>query len=217
GRRVTGFNTSRDGVKWNEWQVIAQIEKGQYQISRERNGKVSVAFNYHPDPNGLNWRTNLYYLETSDFGKSWQTAAGDQVNLPLTSSNNPALVKDFESEGLKCYLKDIGFDNKGNPIIMVISSKGYESGPANDPRKWELFYFHKNNWSNKFVTTSDNNYDMGSLYIDSKKVWQIIAPTERGPQHYNPGGEIVVWETTNRGNSWYKGKQLTTESERNNN
>src|SRR5690606_29476450 len=21
GRRVTGFNTSRDGVKWNEWQV----------------------------------------------------------------------------------------------------------------------------------------------------------------------------------------------------
>src|SRR5690606_22454379 len=56
------------------------------------------------------------------------------------------------------------------------------------------------------------NYDMGSLYINSKKVWQIVAPTEQGPQEYNPGGEVAVWESTNRGVTWVKIKQLTKNS-----
>lgn len=215
GHRVIGFNTSKDGVKWGKWQEIAHIDQGHYAISGENNGKISVAFNYHPEPKGANWRTNLFYIESTDFGKSWQTASGEKVQLPLTTPDNPALIKNFQAEGLNCYMKDINFDEEGNPVIMVISSKGYLTGPKNDPRKWELFHFKNNKWNNHVITTSDNNYDMGSIYIEPNGTWQVIGPTEQGPQQYNTGGEVAVWESTDSGSTWQKVKQLTANSPKN--
>jgi hypothetical protein len=216
GQRVIGFNTSKDGIKWNEWKVIAHIEEGHYQISGEFNGKISVAFNYHPLKLGLNYRTNLYYLQTKDFGKTWENADGVKVELPVTTINNPGLVKDFRSEGLLCYLKDINYDKKGNPVILVVSSKGYESGPENNPRTWEVFNYD-GKWHNSKITTSDNNYDTGSLYIESDGTWRIIGPSEKGPQPFNPGGEIAIWVSKDRGGSWKKVKQITSNSPMNHN
>jgi hypothetical protein len=210
--RVIGFNTSKDGMKWGEWQVIAHIQNGHYQISAENKKNISVAFNYHPQNGGLNYRTNLYYLQTPDWGKNWDNARGEKVDIPLTEVKNKALIRDFESEGLKCYMKDLNFDRKGNPIIMVISSKGYESGPENGPRKWEIFHYTGMKWENHIVTSSDNNYDMGSIYVDSEKYWEIIGPTETGPQPYNPGGEVALWVSRDSGISWQKQKQLTRNS-----
>ncbi len=215
-QRVIGYNTSKDGVKWEEWKVIAHMDDGHYQISGEHNGKISVAFNYHPHGKGLNYRTNLYYLETTDFGKSWHTASGEKVKLPLTTPKNPALVKNFKSEGLNCYMKDLNFDNKGDPVILIVSSKGYQSGPENNPRTWEVFSFDKK-WVNHKITTSDNNYDTGSLYIENNGIWKIIGPSEPGPQAYNPGGEVAIWSSTDKGNSWQKNRQLTSNSLQNHN
>ena len=215
GGRIIGFNTSKDGVKWGEWQVIASIENGHYQVSGEHNGHFSVAFNYHPRENGLNYRTNLYYLQTPDFGENWVTASGEKIELPLTDVRNKALVKDFESEGLKCYMKDLNFDRKDNPVILVLSSKGYESGPGNGPRKWEIFHYSGRKWENHVVTTSDNNYDMGSVYIESEKQWRIIGPTETGPQPYNTGGEIAMWVSRDGGASWRREKEMTRNSKMN--
>ena len=216
GQRVIGFNTSHDGVKWGEWNVIAHIEEGHYQISGEHEGKISVAFNYHPKGKGLNYRTNLYYLQTTDFGKRWETADGEKVQLPLITIENPALVKDFKSEGLNCYMKDINFDKKGNPVVLIISSKGYQSGPQNNPRTWEVFSFNKK-WDEHKVTTSDNNYDTGSIYIEANGAWRIIGPTEPGPQRYNPGGEVAVWLSIDKGSSWQHVEQITDDSAQNHN
>ena len=216
GNRVIGFNTSRDGAHWNEWKVIANIDQGHYQVSCEKNGKVGVAFNYHPEGKGLNYRTNLYCLETNDFGETWQTASGEKVQLPLTGINNPAIVNDFKSEGLNCYMKDINFDNDGKPVIMVVSSKGYQSGPENNPRTWELFSY-TDKWNRYPVTNSDNNYDSGSLYIEPDGKWRIIGPTIVGPQAFNPGGEISVWLNQDKGKSWSMANQLTCNSTQNHN
>lgn len=215
-KRVIGFNTSLDGVKWNEWQVLGSMDAGHYQISAEFKGKIGVAFNYHPKGKGLNYRTNLYYMETTDFGKTWQTAEGEKLQIPLTTVESPALVKDYKSEGLNCYMKDLNFDRKGNPLLMVISSKGYEAGPENDPRTWEVFSY-SGQWNNSKITTSDNNYDTGSLYIDRDGTWNIVGPTTQGPQHYNPGGEVVMWKSKDRGKSWVKTQQLTENSAKNHN
>lgn len=216
GNRIIGFNTSKDGEKWGEWKVIAHIDMGHYQVSAEHNGKIALAFNYHPAPKGLNWRTNLYYLETKDFGKTWTNADGQRIELPLTAVENQALVKDFKSDGLNCYMKDINFDRKGNPAILVVSSKGYESGPQNNPRTWEVFSYNKK-WNNSKITTSDNNYDTGSIYIENDGTWRIIGPTEQGPQQYNPGGEIAMWISNDQGKSWQKVRQMTSGSEQNHN
>ncbi|TDB65942.1 BNR-4 repeat-containing protein [Arundinibacter roseus] len=209
GQRVIGFNTSRDGEHWNEWKVLAHIEEGHYQISAEMNGKVGVAFDFHPKGKGLNYRTNLHYLETSDFGETWQTAAGQAVQLPLTTVDNPARVKDFVSEKLNCYLLDITFDSAQKPAILVISSKGFEAGPGNNPREWRLFRFAGKEWANQVVTTSDSNYDMGSIYAEANNTFRIIGPTADGPQAYNPGGEVAMWVSKDGGVRWKKQKQMT--------
>ncbi len=213
-KRVIGFNTSNDGYTWNEWEKIAYIEEGHYGISGENNGRISIAFNYHPEGQGLNYRTNLYYMESVDFGESWYAANGEQIKLPLTKVKNKALVHDYKSEQLNCYLKDLNYDEKGNPLILVVSSKGYQSGPENNPRTWEVFRYD-DTWNKTRITTSDNNYDMGSLYIEPEGKWRLIAPTQTGPQAYNPGGEVEMWVSNDRGKSWENEKSITSNSPRN--
>ncbi len=216
-KRTICFMTSRDGIEWSAWQRLANIADGHYQISGVTKNKVASAFNYHPEQGGLNFRTNLYYLETGDFGKTWTSADGQKLSLPLTEVNNAALVRDYESEGLKVYMKDIRFDQDGQPIILYITSKGFESGPKNDPRTWTTAYWTGKQWNIQRVTTSDNNYDMGSLFIEKDGSWVIITPTETGPQAYNPGGEMAIWKSRDKGMTWNLIRQVTQTSKRNHN
>ena len=45
--------------------------------------------------------------------------------------------------------------------------------------------------------------------------WRVIAPTEFGPQPYNPGGEMVMWTSKDQGKTWTRLKQLTHDSKLN--
>ncbi len=211
-QRTSFFMTSADGVTWSAWKRLAAIDWGHYQISAANGDKAVAAFNYHPKGKGLNWRTNLYYIETSDFGATWQTVAGQPLNLPLTESENAALVHDYAAKGLNVYLKDIRLDRQGCPVILYLTSSGYESGPKNDPRTWTTARWTGEAWEIRPVTTSDNNYDMGSLYLEDDGTWRIIAPTEPGPQRYNPGGEMAMWVSRDQGASWKMVEPLTANS-----
>jgi len=213
--RTICFMRSSDGVKWSEWLRLAAIHKGHYQISAARKNKAGTAFNYHPNPKGLNWRTNLYYIETTDLGKTWRSIDGQKLKLPLVAVKNPALVHNYQAEGLNVYLKDIRFDKKGMPVILFLTSKGYESGPKNNPRTWTTARWTGQKWQIKPAFVSDNNYDMGSLYIEEDGTWRIIAPSDIGPQPYNPGGEMAMWTSKDHGSTWEKSRDLTNDSPRN--
>ena len=212
GGRKLHFQTSLDGLTWTEPCLYAAIDQGHYQVSWCNGRKVACAFNYHPSPHGLNWRTNLYYLETSDGGRTWQNARGQTLELPLTEVQNPALVHDYEAEGRKVYVQDLNFDAAGRPVVLYTTSGGYESGPVNDPRIWTTAAWNGRDWELRGTIRSDNNYDMGSIYLERDDLWRIIGPTEPGPQAYNTGGEIALWTSTDRGASWIKVKQLTAGS-----
>jgi len=214
GRRLFQM-TSPDGRRWSEPEMIAHVEMGHYQISGHHGGKVATAFNFHPAPKGLNWRTNLYYLETEDFGRTWKNAAGQPVELPLKSPDSAALVHDFRTERRNVYLKDVTFDAAGRPVVLFLTSGGWQSGPGNDPRIWQTARFTGERWEIRGSIRSDNNYDMGSLYIEAADRWQLIAPTEPGPQPFNTGGEVAMWISTDQGATWTKHKQLTRDSQRN--
>jgi hypothetical protein len=210
--RIAAYMTSADGVHWSEWHDLANIEQGHYQNSAQRGHEVGTAFNYHPDRKqgaGLDYRTNLYYLQTDDFGKTWKTVAGTPAKLPLREIKNDALVHDYVSEGLKVYINDVNFDKKGNPVIMYETTKGWQPGPQNGPRHWYTAHWTGAEWRIMPITTSDNNYDMGSLYIEKDGTWRIIAPTDPGPQAYNTGGGIVMWTSQDEGLHWKKVKDLT--------
>ena len=207
--------TSANGREWGTPQKLAKIEMGDYQVSWLNGQKLGTAFDFHPTPLGLNGRANIYYLETMDFGQTWRTVDGKAMSLPLNKTNNPALVYDSRAKGLLVYLKDVNFDASGNPVILFLTSKGHAPGPQNDPRAWLTARWTGKQWEFRPFTCSQNNYDHGSLYIEADGTWRIIAPTEPGPQPYNPGGEMVMWTSPDQGATWMKVKQLTQHSPRN--
>jgi len=94
---------------------------------------------------------------------------------------------------------------------LFITSSGYESGPKNNPRVWNTARWTGDRWEISQAMVSDSNYDMGSLYIENG-VWRLIAPTKKGSQAYNPGGEIAMWISRDQGHTWNKVKQLTSEA-----
>ena len=209
GGRLLHCSRSADGVTWDGPTLLSKIDQGHYQVSWAWRDKVGTAFNYHPAGKGLNWRTNLYYMETVDGGKSWQTVGGEPLSLPLEAPGNPALVHDYAAEKLNVYMKDLNFDAEGNPIVLFVTSKGYEAGPGNDPRVWTTARWTGKEWQIRGQVRSDNNYDSGCLHVEPDGTWRLIAPTETGPQPFNPGGEVAMWVSRDLGGSWTMHKQLT--------
>ncbi len=207
--------TSPDGLTWSDPHPLAHVEQGHYQVSWSDGRRVATAFNYHPKQGGLDARTNLYYLETADAGRTWQTVDGRAVTTPLTAVDNSALAIDYQSQGLLVYLKQVKFDADGHPMVLYLTSKGHEPGPINDPRTWRIARWSGEQWAVHDVTTSDHNYDYGSLYSESDAAWRLIAPTEPGAQRYSTGGAMVLWTSTDRGHSWQQEKQLTHDLARN--
>jgi hypothetical protein len=207
--------TSGNGMDWTAPKPLANIAMGDYQISWPHGQRLATAFDFHPRPLGLNARANIYYAETRDQGATWTTVTGAPLHLPLATTNNAALIYDSRAKDLLVYLKDLNFDADGRPVILFLTSKGYESGPKNDPRTWRTARWTGKTWEIRDLATSHNNYDHGSLYIEPDGAWRVIAPTEPGPQKYNPGGEMVIWLSRNQGQSWNRLKQLTHDSKLN--
>ncbi len=207
--------TSLDGRQWDEPRPLARIAQGHYQISTSDGKRLATAFNYHPAEGGLNKRTNLYYVQSDDGGRSWQDAGGEPITTPLTEVPNPALVRDFETEGRLVYLKDIQLDDQGRPIVLFLTSRGFEPGPANGLRVWQTARWDGQSWRIRPVTTSDHNYDYGSLYLEPGGQWTLIAPTDPGPQPWGTGGEVVAWRSHDEGKSWLRAKVLTHDSTHN--
>lgn len=208
GRRVLHEMRSENGSDWSTPRVIASAEQGHYQVSTCQGNRVATAFNVHPPKGGLNARTNLYYLETTD-GEHWRTAAGNEVTLPVSEKKHPSLVRDYQSEELLVYLKDVNFDRHGHPVILYLTSRHYASGPMGDPRTWRVAHWNGAEWTFQEITTSDHNYDFGSLYTEEDGTWRIIAPTDSGAESYATGGQIVMWTSDDEGANWTKSKVLT--------
>ena len=216
--RTLCFNTSSDGINWDyDWEnrpKIAQMPTGQYQVSQVSGQTVGTAFNYHPGGN-VNARTNLYYMETNDMGQTWTTADGTLLTTPVTTVSNAALVHDYAAENLLVYMKDIQYDADGQPVIMYMTSNGWESGPEGDPRMLHVAHYDEGSWVIKDLFLSDHNYDYGQLTIEDDGTWRIIAPTDPGPQVYATGGEMVMWVSEDEGYTWSAIRDLTYDSEYN--
>ncbi|MEM9326173.1 MAG: BNR-4 repeat-containing protein [Bacteroidota bacterium] len=217
GRRQLYFETTTDGLEWTEDRGLAAIPQnvgeasGHYQVSGVfEDQMVGSFFNRHPsgDPDQ---RTDLYYLQSADFGQTWTNAAGKTMDLPLTLVGSPARVIDYASQGKNVYMKDMSFDSLGHPVCLYIRSNGHEPGPGSAPYEWCITRWDGNRWQTSVVTVSDHNYDMGSLFI-STEAWKVVGPTEDGPQKWGVGGEIAIWQSMDQGQSWQREMMLTEDS-----
>jgi hypothetical protein len=218
GERTLNWKTSADGRTWTPPQLLAHIEKGDYQITAREGAsdRLGTAFDLHPDHGregtGLNYRTNIYYAETRDAGATWVNAAGERLAPPLKSAQNPALVRDYRAESLSVYLKELAFTAEGRPVILYLTSKGFNPGPESGPFQWYTARWTGRAWEIRPFTTSDHNYDHGTLYIEADGTWRVIAPTAPGPQPWGTGGDMVMWTSRDQGSKWQLVKQLTANS-----
>jgi len=208
------WETSVDGRTWTDDKKLAGFG-GHYQVSGMRGNRVASFFNYHPG-GSVDKRTNLYYVQTDDFGRTWTTAEGKPLELPLDQVKNPALVIDYQSEGKLMYTCDLNFDGAGNPILLYVVSRGYAPGPENDPREVCVTRWDGHAWQTGVITKTDHNYDMGSLWVNGNE-WKVIVPSLPGPQPYGGGGEVCMWMSTDQGKTWAQKKQITSGSPLNHN
>lgn len=221
GVRELYFETSKDGVNWTDDIKLAGIKEpeygksGHYQVSNRSGNKIFTFFNWHPDGD-VDKRTNVYFLQTHNFGRNFETVEGQRLTLPLTEIASPARVMNYEQYRKNVYLCDAVADGQGNPVCLYVISDGHEPGPKNGVREWRVLFRRDNRWIDRQVADSDHNYDMGSLFIEGK-VWRVVAPTDPGPQAFGAGGEVVVWESKDEGLTWRRAKQLTAHSTRNHN
>jgi hypothetical protein len=206
------FSTSADGRNWSADTKLAGMG-GHYQTSAAREGKVASFFNYHPGGN-VDRRTNLYYAQTIDFGATWTTAAGAPLALPLADIGSPALVRDYAAEGRLAYTCDLNFDAAGNPILLYVTSRDHRPGPGGGEREWTVAHWKNDRWNFTVITTSDHNYDMGSLYVLPGE-WLVIAPTDTGPQKWGAGGDMVLWASKDEGKTWTRRRGVTQQSDYN--
>ena len=183
---------------------------GHYQISDVAADTIYTAFNWHPDGN-VDRRTNVYLLATTD-GATWTTVDGTTVDPPIDTPDHPSLVWDARADDRLVYLNDLAIDDAGHPVVLYVSSAGPEPGPDNDPRHWELARWTGDRWARHTITSADHNYDSGSLYLRDDG-WYVFGPTEPGPQPYGTGGEVAIWKSTDRGGTWSKRHQVTTDSQ----
>lgn len=203
------WQTSSNGLHWSAHQKLAGIG-GHYQVSQARGTKIGTFFNRHPGGN-VDRRTDLYYVQTEDFGATWTTVDGRPLSLPLTTTKNPALVIDYAAQQKLVYTCDLNFDTNGYPVMLYILSRGWAPGPTNGPRVWTVTRWTGSQWLTSAVCESDHNYDMGSLYILPDR-WVIIGPTQPGPQAWQTGGELALWTSTDLGRTWTLTRQITTNS-----
>lgn len=221
GIRELYFETSPNGVDWTEDQKLVGMKReedkhgGHYQISGQHGEKVVFFFNWHPNGN-VDLRTNIYYLQTTDFGNTWTTVDGQEISVPVSDINSPALLKEFFSQKKNVYIKDVNFDENGNPIALYLVGPGHEPGPKNGPREWYVLYWNDSEWENHKITESDQNYDTGSLFVKGDE-WMVVGPSENSPQPWGAGGEVMMWKSKDKGKIWEKTKDLTKNSERNHN
>ena len=194
---------------------IAHIERGNYQISCERDGRVATMFDMHPQNGGLEARRNIYYLESRDGGTNWHNVHGEPVTLPVQSEDNPALVLSTRANGDLVYLKDLQFDQAGQPCLLYITSRDNLSGPAGGDRQWWFARFDGQQFHHHRLTTSDHNYDMGELALQADGSWRLLAPTITGPQAWNTGGELALWAAGPAGDDWHQLRQVTANSTNN--
>lgn len=222
GVRELYWERSADGRAWTEDAKLAGIREkgdargGHYQTSAVAKGVVGTFFNRHPKNGNVDYRTDLYYLQSPDMGDTWSTVGGRKLATPLTTVDNPARVMDYASRGLNVYLKDMGFDAYGNPVLLYVTSPGAQPGPPNDPRHFRVTRWDGAAWRTATICQTDHNYDMGSLYLEGER-WLAFIPSAAGPQPHHGGGEMILWESSDLGASWKMARQATRDSPRNHN
>lgn len=202
-------STSRDGVQWRRDKIITAMG-GKRHLSGYSGNRLYLVFNYHPGGD-IDKRTNLYLLYTDDLGRTWKNIDDSIIATPLRTVKNPALVHDFEKEKKIVHIYDLNFDRKGNPVILLCTSREFMPGPSGNPREWLVVTRSGDQWNFSKVCETDNNFDAATIHIMDDR-WMIAGTSTPGREKYTSGGEMTLWASNDEGKTWTKARDITSGS-----
>ena len=217
GKSLADSETWKTPGQLNAWTVSPDGDKpghGNYQFTAAQGSRVATAMNH--------WigrtrdRSSLFYLQSDDMGKTWQTADGKPFTPPIRQVKCPPLVRDFWGGHLQVYVQHLTFDRQGRPAILFLTSPlGQGAEGTGGPKTGTIAHWVGDRWAFHQTTALANNFDCGSLSIEDDGTWRIIGPTEARPQALKTGGEIAMWTSNDEGKTWKKVQQLTQGSKYN--
>ena len=210
------LNAAGDDINWDQTSVndtaLFDMGQGHYAIARTNGSKIGILANYHEGH--LNNRTNLYYVESNDWGQTWQLPDGTPITAPITSASDASRIHDYLSEDQLVYIKSMDFDAAGNPVVMYLTVSdatggGHNAGPQPGGRTVHTAYWDGAQWLINDMLTTNSNYDHGELWIDAAGNWNVLGAFLDGPQVWGTGGQIGLWQSDDQGATWDFIRQLS--------
>jgi parallel beta-helix repeat protein len=170
-----------------------------YMISAmdSNNYNIHLAWSYYLQ-NG-----NVYYMNSSNGGKTWYTADGTYLGEPSTGGPIPesqALAFTVTGYNCKCQVisGNINFDSSGNPLIAFY----VESGGANNPIcQYKLARWDDSDW---VISNISNGQGHVCILTDNDTAYRVYCTD--CVNRYNIGaigsGPMVEYISTNSGANW---------------
>jgi hypothetical protein len=145
-------------------------------------------------------------LETPDGGQTSdaprRNGKGDALPCLSRNANNPALIYDSMRRGQAGVSEGPQLrSSEGRPVILFLTSRGFEPGPKSGPHEWKTLRWTGSGWQmrrpSRLPTTTTITARCTSR--TRRHLAHHRAPRTLGPQAGNPGGEMVLWTSSNEG------------------
>ncbi len=206
--------TTGDGAAWSEPLQLAAVGDGQHWVSGSSGAKVGVAFTADILKEGKRIFANLYYIESSDAGRTWTSAGRERLELPLGELAGQALVYNYLETPFQIDIKDLSFDRTGSPTILYLASPVRPRPGVPFRVYWNTARWAGRKWEVTGFLSSDSRGDSGCIFAEPPNIWRMLATTLPGAAPGWPGGEVVSYLSDDYGRSW--GRQALTSHSRSN-
>jgi hypothetical protein len=207
GRWLPAVTAAQDGVTWSEPRILADLGPRHRFVSGRHKDKLGLVFNASLNERHPDLYTDLYYVESRDWGRSWHGADGQKIELPIRDADHFSLMRDYRSMKRITSIKDLNFDRMGNPTVLYMSTFAPGIKARRLRKTWYTARWFRQ-WYMTGLIMSDHIEDSGCLLIDERMNWTLPATTDPGLRPNVPGGDVVMWLSRDQGRSWYR-KTLT--------
>ncbi|WP_102798919.1 BNR-4 repeat-containing protein [Bowmanella denitrificans] len=189
------------------------VSGGHYAVSHAKGKRLVVAYNSHglgnSNPAHVDSRSNLYFMESNDGGKTWMNSNGMSLDskFPLvTDSDDTRIMRYFFAENdpknWYIYLKDIKINIDGTINVLYVASKSAD--PTNTSARRELVLATKSDsgWFFNTVRTDINhNYSTGFVADGGKRIVFPVYKPGTNKQQF-AGGTVYIGTFKNSSWGW---------------
>lgn len=142
---------------------------------------------------------NIYYAASPDLGKSWRTAGGQPLAVPIGFEQGDLVYKG-DTHG---WQNQIVVDADGRPGLLFVTG-----GPEVVSDNAAMFAFWTGaDWTISKVCDAASMYNFGCVRAEGKDRFRVFFAGGR----WN-GGEIAEWRTEDRGRIWRHSRDITCDS-----